>query len=365
MDVRFVDHSHFQRAAGFAALGAAVLAVVAPQSALVPAAVAGSGFAVSLAPRLAGAARKRRIVAAVACALLCAAILCAAILDARAAWPLPLSGALLGLLFAVARRDSARAAGWAVPSTAAVALAAALVAGAVLLASIASAPLASALAAILPGWIASGASGAAFGLWAGFAAAPLHVEIGGDAVEARLSALRASLPAEVRGLAERAAEARRGAAEELPAGARGDLRGLLDALALAALDVAERTASLSRSAAPPLEDDLQRRFAQLTKSAEGAEDPAARSSYQRAAEALEGQLEHFRRVRRARERALARLHEDVANLERARFSLTLLRGAGAERGATELTLLHDRLQHGALAFEAEDELAAPPERARA
>jgi hypothetical protein len=266
----------------------------------------------------------------------------------------------LGLLFAVARRDSARAAGWAVPSTAAVALAAALVAGAVLLASIASAPLASALAAILPGWIASGASGAAFGLWAGFAAAPLHVEIGGDAVEARLS-----LPAEVRGLAERAAEARRGAAEELPAGARGDLRGLLDALALAALDVAERTASLSRSAAPPLEDDLQRRFAQLTKSAEGAEDPAARSSYQRAAEALEGQLEHFRRVRRARERALARLHEDVANLERARFSLTLLRGAGAERGATELTLLHDRLQHGALAFEAEDELAAPPERARA
>jgi hypothetical protein len=144
-----------------------------------------------------------------------------------------------------------------------------------------------------------------------------------------------------------------------------DLRGLIDSLALAALDVAERTASLSRAATPSLEEELQRRFAQLQKSAADAEDQAARSSYQRAAEALEGQLEHFRRVRRARERALARLHEDVANLERVRFSLTLLRGADAVRGAVELDLLHDRLQHGALAFEAEEDLAVAPARARA
>jgi hypothetical protein len=359
MDVRFEDHAQFQRAAGLAAVGGGLLAAVAPQLALAPAAVAGSAIAVALAPGLTGPVRRRRVAAAVACVLAAGA----ALLNPRAAWLLPLCGAMLGVLFAIARRDSAQdldaQPGWVI------ALAAALGAGAALLASVALAPLAGALAALVPGWMATGASGAAFGLWAGLAAAPLHVAVGAGPVEARLAALRAMLPAEVRGLVERAVSARRGAAEELPVSARGDLRGLIDALALAALQVAERVASLSRAAAPSLEEELQRRFAQLQESAAGAEDPSARSSYQRAAEALEGQLEHFRRVRRARERALARLHEDVANLERVRFSLTLLRGADAVRGAAELDLLHDRLQHGALAFEAEEDLAVAPARARA
>jgi len=360
MDVRFEGHAQFQRAAGLAAMGGGVLAAVAPQLALAPAAVAGSAIAVALAPGLTGPLRRRRMAAAVACLLAAGA----AVLNPRATWLLPLCGAMLGVLFAIARRDSAEEGdarpGWVI------ALAAALGAGAALLASVALAPLANALAALVPGWMATGASGAAFGLWAGLAAAPLHVAVGADPVDARLAMLRASLPSEVRGLAERAVSARRGAAEELPVGARGlDLRGLIDSLALAALDVAERTAWLSRAATPSLEEELQRRFAQLQKSAADAEDQAARSSYQRAAEALEGQLEHFRRVRRARERALARLHEDVANLERVRFSLTLLRGADAAHGAVELDLLRDRLQHGALAFEAEEDLAVAPARARA
>jgi hypothetical protein len=154
----------------------------------------------------------------------------------------------------------------------------------------------------------------------------------------------------------RAAAARRGAADELPPGTRADLRSLLDQLALAALDVAERTASLTRAASPAVEEELQRRCALLLNNAAKADDEATRQSYQRAADALEGQLDHFRRVRRARERALARLHEDVANLERARFSLTLLRGPDS---AAELDLLHDRLQHGAIAFEELDSLSCP------
>ena len=349
MEVRFVDHPQFQRAAALAALGGGALAAVSPQHQLAQAAVVGSALL------LAFPARRQRIAAALSCLLAAAASL----LLSGADWLLPLCGALLSLLFAQARQESAKASGTAGPSGAAIALSAALGAGAVMLASLALPPLASALAALLPGWLAAGASGAAFGLWAGLCATPLHIAVGGDAVEARLLALRPSLTPEVRGLAERAVQARRGAADELPAGARGDLRGLLDSLALAALDVAGRTASLSRSAAPSMEDELKTRFAQLTTSARSAADPSARSSYQRAAEALEGQLEHFCRVRRAWERALARLHEDVANLERARFSLTLLHGADHLRGAAELDLLQERLQHGALRFEAEEELATP------
>ena len=350
MDVRFEDHPQFQRAAALAALGGGALAAVAPHLALAPAAVVGSAVAVALAPGIVQEARNRRVAAAVACALAAGASL----LEPKASWLLPLCGAMLGVLFAIARRDSARANGVKGPSGMTIALAAALGAGAVMLASLALSPLATALAALLPGWIATGASGAA-----GLAAVPLHVTVGGDAVEARLAALRASLGPDLRALAERAVAARRGAADELPAGARFELRGLLDSLALAALDVAERTASLTRAASPAVEENLTTRSAQLSKSAAETEDPAARQSYQRAADALEGQLDHFRRVRRARERALARLHEDVANLERARFSLTLLRGPDC---AAELDLLHERLQHGAIAFE---ELEVAPTRVRA
>ena len=356
MDVRFEDHPQFQRAAALAALGGGALSAVWPQPGLPQAAVMGGALLLALAPPL---GRQR-----IAAALLCLLAAVGSLLIARSGGLLLLSGALLGVLFALGRRASAKQSGTAEPSRGKVALCAALGAGAVALGSVALPPLATALAALLPGWLATGASGAAFGIWAGFAATPLHVALGGDAVETRLVTLRPALTPEVRGLAERAAQARRGALEELPAGARGDLRGLLESLALAALETAGRTASLSRAVAPALEEEIKARFAQLKKSAEGAQDPAARSSYQRAAEALEGQLEHFGRVRRARERALARLHEDVANLERARFSLTLLRGADRVRGAAELDLLHDRLQHGALSLEAEEELLAPSASAR-
>lgn len=357
MEVRFEDHPQFQRAAALAALGggaaAALLgaaqAAALPQRGLAQAAVVGGALLLLRGPHL----RRQRV----AVALLSCAAAAGSLLASAPSLLLPSSGALLAVLFALLRRDAAQASGNPGPSFLAVGIAAALGAGAVALAALALSPLATALAVLLPGWLATGASGAAFGLWAGLAAAPLHVALGADAVEARLLALRPSLTPEVRGLAERAAQARRSAAAELPAGARGDLRGLLESLALAALDVAGRTASLSRSAAPALEEEIKTRFAELTRSAASAEDTSARSSYRRAAEALEGQLEHFGRVRRARERALARLHEDVAHLERARFSLTLLRGADQVRGAAELDLLQERLQHGALGFEAEEELA--------
>ncbi|HMC34229.1 MAG TPA: hypothetical protein VKH65_07475, partial [Myxococcales bacterium] len=86
-----------------------------------------------------------------------------------------------------------------------------------------------------------------------------------------------------------------------------------------------------------------------------------KQSYLRAADALSSQLEHLQRVRRVRERALARLHEEVANLERAGFALTLLDAPGS---AAELQLLHERLRHGATVLEETGELAAPAIRAR-
>jgi hypothetical protein len=308
-------------------------------------AIAGSAAAVAVWP----GDRRRKAALAIACTLI-------GVLAIRSAFPLWPSGALLGLLLVVARTDAAKESGSLAPSMLARLAAIALCAATALIALPA---LVQQFSLVLPRLAAAAACGGALGLWFALAAAPLHIAAGADPVEAKLSALRPSLNAELRALAERAAAARRGAASELPAGARADLRGLLDSLALAALGLAARAAELGRAAPSSLEADLKARTEQLAKNAAAAEDDPARQSYLRAADALEGQLEHLRRVRRARERSLARLHEEVANLERARFSLTLLHGADAERGTVELDLLHDRLQHSAVVCEQEMAVAVP------
>src|SRR3954462_3614611 len=341
MDVRFEDHRGFQRTAGLLALGGSALAAALPWT--LPAAATGGALALATAPGVGVDARKRRLALAVVCAALAWQWA-----FSPAPWLAWVCGGVIGALACLARLDASREDGARPPSGGAAALTIGL-SGATLFAAASLLPaLAVALEQVMPGRAASALTGVALGLWAGAAAVPVHLVLGGDAVEQRLASLRASLDPALRALAERAASARRGACAELPQGARADLRAAIDALALAALDPAGRCSELGRAAAPALEDELRRRSGALLENAEAASDPAAKQSYLRAGEALGGQLEHLGKVRLARDRALARLHEEVANLERARFSLTLLR---APENASELALLEERLRCGATAFE--------------
>jgi hypothetical protein len=298
MEARFEDHGGFQRTVLLCAAGAAVAAVVS-----LPAGAAAALLALSIWP---GAeVKRRRFLAAAGAAVF------GAWYFSDEAFLMPVIGGLLGLSFSSSRRETEQPRPWAIATTVALSAASTLLL-----------PLASAAVQILPRFVV----GAAYGLWLGIGSAPLHVKVGADPVETKLSALRLSLTADLRALAERAVTARRAALLLLPP---GQLRGVFDSLALAALQVAAQAAELSRSASPALEDDLQRRSAALTQSAAKTDDPAAQQSYQRATEALQGQIDHLLRVRRARDRAVARLHEEVENLERARFSLTLVQDPGA------------------------------------
>ena len=340
MDVRFEDHAQLHRAALRASLGAATLAALAPSWALVPAAALGAVAALPL---------QRRPGRLLAGAVLVLAV--AALAVPAAAWPLPAAGALLALGLAVQRLDAARESGARV-SRAAIAVAVVLTAAALAAAWLWLPSMSAALAQLTGPVPAAIAAAALLGLWIAAASAPLHISLQADPVEARLAMLRPTLGAELRQLAEKAVAARTAAANALPSGSRGDLRGLLDALALAALDLARRAAELGRAASPVVEDELAKRVASLEESAVKAADAAARKSYLRASGTMGGQLDHCRRVRRTRERLVARLHEEVAQLDRARFALTLLEGADAECSALELDLLGERLQHSALACEA-------------
>lgn len=347
MDIRFEHHAQLHRAALRASLGAAAVAWLAPATvldsatALVPAAALGTLAALPLRRRP-GALAAAGVVSLAA----------AALAVPSAIWPLPAAGALLALGLAVQHLEAARAMGSEV-SRAALAASAVLAAAALAAARIWLPHMSAALAPLVGPACASAVAGALLGAWIAAATAPLHVLVAPDKVASRLALLRASLGAEVGPLAEKAVAARTAAARALPPGARGDLRGLLDALALAALDLASRAAVLGRAISPAVEDELARRFAAASQAADIASDPAARQSYRRAAATIEGQLEHCRRVRRTRDRLVARLHEEVAQLDRSRFALVLLAGADEGRTALELDLLGERLQHSALACELE------------
>jgi len=346
MDVRFEDSGLFERAAASFAIGGAAGGAAGSL------AVAATGSAVALLLLLRPEkAYVGRWVVAVGC---CVAVAICWQLAPLAGSPAA-CGAMLGLLLTVVRRDVAAERGAAPLSPFTVALAAGLSACAVVIGAATLPHLSAALETVAPGWAAGAFCGGALGLWTALAAAPLHLRLGGDAIEERFAALRLSLAPELRALAERAVIARRSASRAVPEGAGADVQAPIDSLTAAALDLAARATEVSRASAPEAEEHLRQRVSDLAQRAESSGDGAAKQSYLRAADTLSSQLEHLQRVRRVWERALARLHEEVANLERAGFALTVLDKPGS---AAKLQLLHERLRDGATVREESGEIAA-------
>jgi len=346
----FEDHELFHRSAVRALAGAAAMGALA----------AGLGFrgpapaaAAIAAGALAAVIALRRTPLVLAGVALLAAIAADGIASARTPL-LAAFGAVFALGLADLRTLRAREEGRPPPSIWAVVASAALVAGAAAILPWALRGLGLALSPGLPramAWLLCGALG---GLWLAVASAPLHLGIVIDRVEERLASVRALPLGELRALVDRIAASRRAALATLRGPAGAALRSELDGLTIAALDLARRGAELLRAAPPAVEQELARRAAEL-EAAAASDDAVAQASYRRAAESVRAQLEHVRRVRLGRERIAARLHEEAAQLERARFSLVLLAGADAERSAAEIDLLSGRLRQSATAFEAEAE----------
>ena len=330
MRLAFEDHPLFHRTALRAALGAVAMALIAS---LLRYWTGDPGVSPILGlGALASIFALRRAPLALLGAGLVTAVAADQWRDARQPL-LATLGLLLALGLAEARLSRSRAAGEPAPSPWMVALAAALCAGTGWFLPSAMRPLGLALGDWLPPLAAWAALGALAGCWFAAASAPLHLRLSSDPVEAKLSELRSLMLGELRPLVDRVAAARRAALHalqmhrnELSFPAVASLRGELDGLALAALDLARRGADLGRAAPASFDEELTLRAAELHRAAAAAPDALAQASYRRAAETLDGQLDHLRVVRRGKERIAARLHEEVAQLERARFSLVLLQG---------------------------------------
>jgi hypothetical protein len=204
------------------------------------------------------------------------------------------------------------------------------------------------LAGILPGPLAAGAAGAAAGLFFGLASAPRHIARPSDQVESKyLEALQIK-DGELYEILARSLSIHQSVKTDL-AHKKDEktvqkLGERVGDLAMRVLTIVEqcRRIEADLSAAPAFE--LEERIAALRRKADAATDAAARDTYLSAVESLDGQRRAFDAINRGRERVIARLHANVALLEKVRFSLLHMRSADAERTGGESSPLTEALE---------------------
>src|SRR5687768_17346324 len=204
------------------------------------------------------------------------------------------------------------------------------------------------LGSLLSPWVAAGVAGAAAGLFFGLGAAPKHLARPMDPVEQKyLEALNVK-DGELHEILHRALTIQHAVKLDLEKRVDDETVKLLGNritdLMLRILTIAEqcRTIEIDLSAAPAYE--LEERIAQLQKKAEAATDSAARRTYESAIASLDEQRRALQAIGRGRERVIAKLHANVALLEKVRFSLLHLRSADAERVGGESSPVAEALE---------------------
>jgi hypothetical protein len=160
-----------------------------------------------------------------------------------------------------------------------------------------------------------------------------HVEVHGDAVEARGTVLEKQLSGETQGLVSRAVTLYRQCqqvAGKLQAGpGRTELVGVLEKMTREVYALAESHAALEAQLAAVEQGGVDAQVKELRAKAAATTDAVARRQLELAASSLGEELNHLDALGRKRERLLAQLHAQVALLERARVSLVGVQGGDA------------------------------------
>jgi hypothetical protein len=324
MDLRFTDHSSFQRAAAGMASGALLFgAALHPVTPLAPLAGGALGIAAG-----------------------------AAIAHGRAVWRVAAVGAALAVLFAGPPGGPVL-----VAAAALLALAVAIsgprgvrgVAGAAFAALALLVAMWCALrigyAQATRGWppvVATAVAAAAMGLVGALATLPRHVAIGIDPVRAALRRLPGSLDAEVRELCARAVAIWSSAKDRV---ADDTGRALMRDGVVKTLEVAARSASASVVPTGPGDAELAQRLADLEQRIAAATDGEVRAQYQGARTAVADQQRYRERIRQGRERLVARMHNHVAALEKFQLAATGLEAARAASAGAAAVREIDELSH--------------------
>lgn len=106
--------------------------------------------------------------------------------------------------------------------------------------------------------------------------------------------------------------------------------------------------------------DLETRVTELTARRDSATDDGVRGEYERALSALREQLTYLDEIEKGRQRAIARLHHQVATLDRLRLAAVRHRSVGAAKLGEELKTVVDELNQAGQDLDTAAELAELP-----
>lgn len=203
------------------------------------------------------------------------------------------------------------------------------------------------LNALVPGPLAVAGAGAVAGLFLGLATAPRHLLLTPDPVEEAYAAALSRRDGEIHQLLERALGIHRAVRAELDARGRGRDGAVLEAQVseqvMRILRIAEHCRRVDSDLSADVVAQLHDRMADLERKASATLDPSARGTYEHALQSLGEQREALERLSAGRERVVARLHVNVALLEKLRVSLLQLRSADAERFGAETSPVNEAL----------------------
>lgn len=194
---------------------------------------------------------------------------------------------------------------------------------------------------------ATAAAGGALGLFVGLGSVPRHVVRSDEPVEAAYERALTAAHGEVREILERSLSiyrliradlgTRAGSKTEVQLGTR------VSDLALRILEIGEQCRSIEADLGTAPAQQLEDRIAGLRKKAEATSDAAARATFLSTIESLDTQRKAVEAIGRGLERVVARLHANVALLEKVRYSLVHARSASAERSGSEASPLTDTI----------------------
>ena len=215
------------------------------------------------------------------------------------------------------------------------------------------------LEAIMPAPLAAMASTAVIGFFLALGSAGAHVVRDPDPVEKLYARMLPELSGDLKVLAARAMTNYRRCAEILEGSeagyARSQLSKSLSDVTQRILELGRRWQAIDHELGERAESEINQRLSELKTLKQNAKDEMAKRQLGVAEKSLNAELLQLDRIRRGRERVVARLHGEMAQLERARFALLGLKTSDAHLRTAELSALSESLSSVAREMDCEAE----------
>jgi hypothetical protein len=201
---------------------------------------------------------------------------------------------------------------------------------------------------MMPGPLATAVAGSAAGLFFGLGSVPRHFAPAEDPVEAAYRRALGIKDGEIQEILNRAFTIHQAVRGDLSARKTGpteaELGRRVSDLSMRILHIAQQCRSIEHDLGAAPATELESRIQNLSRKADAATDEAARATFHAAIRSLDSQRRAVEAIGRGLERVVARLHANVALLEKVRFSLVHARSADAERFGGEASPLTEAIE---------------------